>query len=449
MKVLNSAVVKAQIKVVIEDLEEVLRELKKVAAELRVIIEQIDDITARIDQEEARMKSLQLLKGREDSMSLFDPRGRPNGQSKIQTAHCSHISDITGGARSRTRCEYPDILVSSPPQFQHLRETAIVDTQLCYHSHTGEGGHRQYNTIDTSELRKMQSASCVETKSQTLRTRGECRYSPVGAESNTGDCESPKSCTLDRRRDSTAIRLVTMRNGPIRTDCTVTASSTSVSQLIESEEALETCRQDTHSYVLHGTRLMHTCSGKDCGGPSDAAGGDTDSVLTIESTERLVRSRPRPEEYSCGDSIGSSLSIPVYDETASMMKKSTSGCFSCAAASNTDSYEELAVTSCLTTRRTWRSQTVSDARRRFFRPKVELRNGTGIRYHSMDDHVMKSSDAHLRDSVGAHSALSGSQTWLVSTGSQTTEDISDVEADERVKNYLRDFVNLRDEITKL
>ncbi|XP_078574822.1 uncharacterized protein LOC144861011 [Branchiostoma floridae x Branchiostoma japonicum] len=446
MKVLNSAVVKAKIKVVIEDLEEVLQELKKVAAELRVIIEQIDDITARIDQEEARVKSLQLLKGREDSMmSLLDPRGRPNGQPKIQTTHCNHISDITGGARSRTRCEYPDILVSSPPQFQHLRETAIVDTQLFY-SLGAEGGHRQYNTIDTSELRKMQSASCVETKSQTLRTPGDCRYSPVGAESDTGDGQSRKSCTLDRRSDSATTRLVTMRNGPIRTVSAVNTSSTSVSKLIESEEALETCRQDTHSYVLHGTRLMHTCSGRDCGGHRDTS-GDSDSVLTIESTGRLVKGRTRNEEYICGDSTSSS-SISVHDETVSMMRKSTSGCFSCAAASNTDSNEELAVTRCLSTRRTWRSQTVSDARRRFFRPKVELRNGTGIRYHTMDDHVMKA-DTHFRESGGAHSVLTDSQTWLVSTGSQTTEDISDVEADERVKNYLRDFVNLRDEITKL
>ncbi|XP_078656579.1 uncharacterized protein LOC144902819 [Branchiostoma floridae x Branchiostoma belcheri] len=443
MKVLNSAVVKAQIKVVIEDLEEVLRELKKVAAELRVIIEQIDDITARIDHEEARMKSLQLVEGREGRMLLSDPRGRPNGQPKTQTAHCSHITDITGGARSRTRCEYPDILVSSPPQFQHLRETAIVDSHLYYSLGSGGGHGRQYNTIDTSELRKvMQPTTCVEAKSQTLRTRTECRYSPVGAECNTDDGPSRKSCTLDRRTDSlSTTRLVSLRNGPIRTDCAVTSSSTSVSKLIESEEALETCRQDTHSYVLHGTRLVHTCSGRDCGGP----GGDSDSVRTIESTERLVsRGRTRNEEYGCGDSIASS-STPVYGETVSTMKKSTSGCFSCAAASNTDSYEELAVTSCLTTRRTWRSQTVSDARRRFFRPKVELRNGTGIRYHTMDEKT----DTHVRDSGGAHSVLSDSQTWLVSTGSQTTEDISDVEADERVKNYLRDFVNLRDEITKL
>ncbi|CAH1254089.1 Hypp1305 [Branchiostoma lanceolatum] len=49
MKALNSSEVKAQVKTVIDDLENVLGELREVVTELRGIVDQIDTITARLD----------------------------------------------------------------------------------------------------------------------------------------------------------------------------------------------------------------------------------------------------------------------------------------------------------------------------------------------------------------------------------------------------------------
>ena len=200
-----------------------------------------------------------------------------------------------------------------------------------------------------------------------------------------------------------------------------------------------------HRHVLHGNTCGHTCHGN-TGGAHSGGGTDSDySTRVSDDLDTLSRRTVGEETFSFGHSTRSSLL--ASDENVLLTRQT--GCFSCSE-SNTDSQEEVSSGSCLTTSRTWRCRTVSDARRRFFRKKVELRNGIGIKYNTIG-HGPEKRDTE-RNSTGngrTCSALMCSRTRVVSTGSQTTEDISDIVAEERVKNYMKDYINLKDEITKL
>ncbi|XP_035667714.1 uncharacterized protein LOC118410263 [Branchiostoma floridae] len=433
MKLLDSVEVKAQIKVVLQDLDDVLHELKTVAAELRAIIQQMDDISARIDLEEELGKSSQLR-----TMSLPHPRGRPNGQKTARWGHYKHISDITGGWASRDRCEYPDILASRPQHFTALRETPILDSESLYPL-DDHARHRPYNTLDTSQLRKREFSPNVATKSQTFRPSRGRRASPIGAESESKGSLSPHKILKESQNlDTWAL---TLRNGPTTAYCVNKRGITPV----VSECPAAVHGPTAHRHVLHGNTCGHTCQGS-TGGAHSGGGTDSDySTRVSDDLDTLSRRTLGEDTFSFGHSTRSSLL--ASDENVLLTRQT--GCFSCSE-SNTDSQEEVSSGSCLTTSRTWRCRTVSDARRRFFRKKVELRNGIGIKYNTIG-HGPEKRDSE-RDSTGngrTCSALMCSRTRVVSTGSQTTEDISDIVAEERVKNYMKDYINLKDEITKL
>ncbi|XP_019638488.1 PREDICTED: uncharacterized protein LOC109480697 [Branchiostoma belcheri] len=438
MKLLDSVEVKAQIKVVLQELDDVLHELKTVAAELRAIIQQMDDISARIDLEEELGKSSHLR-----SMSLPHPRGRPNGEKTGRWGHYKHISDITGGWASRDRCEYPDILASRSQPFTALRETPILDSEPLYRVED-HGKYRPYNTLDTSQLRKRELAPTEATKYQTcLPSRGR-RASPIGAESDSKSSLAPHRTRqeADDLVSTTAMQALTLRNGPTATYCVSKRSSDPV----VSECAPDVHGHTAHRHVLHGTTCAHTYGST--GGAHSGGGWDSDNSTRLsDGLDTLSRRTAGEDTFSFGHSTRSSLL--ASHENVLLTRQAMSGCFSCTE-SNTDSQEEGGSGSCLTTSRTWRCRTVSDARRRFFRPKVELRNGIGIKYNTIG-HGAQKRDTR-RDSIGngkTCSVLMCSRTRVVSTGSQTTEDISDILAEERVKNYMKDYINIKDEITRL
>ncbi|XP_066274495.1 uncharacterized protein [Branchiostoma lanceolatum] len=440
MKLLDSVEVKAQIKVVLQELDDVLHELKTVAAELRAIIQQMDDISARIDLEEKLGKSSQLR-----SMSLPHPRGRPNGQKTARWGHYRHISDITGGWASRDRCEYPDILASRPQHFTAVRETPILDSESPYPL-DDYGKHRPYNTLDTSQLRRREFASTVAAKSQTFRPSRGRRASPVGAESDSQGSLPPHNTREESVElvSATAMRALALRNGPTTPYCVDSLNRRGNNPVVP-ECAADVHGHTAHRHVSHGTTCGHTCHGSTGGAHSGGATDSDYSTHVSDDLDTLSRRTAGEDTFSFGHSTRSSLL--ASDENV-LLRRQT-GCFSCSE-SNTDSQEEVGGGSCMTTSRTWRCRTVSDARRRFFRPKVELRNGVGIKYNTIG-HGAEKRDPK-RNSTGSGrtcSVLMCSRTRVVSTGSQTTEDISDIVAEERVKNYMKDYINLKDEITKL
>ncbi|XP_019614579.1 PREDICTED: uncharacterized protein LOC109462466 [Branchiostoma belcheri] len=123
MKALNSSEVKAQVKTVIDDLENVLGELREVVTELRGIVDQIDTITARLDIDGEGDTQAQV--NNPSPSAREPPNGRvtsPHHFELGQTEHADRRGQTPGGPTHSQNLPNGDLTVQ---ERQNIQASAV------------------------------------------------------------------------------------------------------------------------------------------------------------------------------------------------------------------------------------------------------------------------------------------------------------------------------------
>eukprot|EP00058_Branchiostoma_floridae_P016094 XP_002601582.1 hypothetical protein BRAFLDRAFT_85850 [Branchiostoma floridae] len=127
MKALNSSEVKAQVKTVIDDLENVLGELREVVTELRGIVDQIDTITARLDIDGEGEPQAQETNP--SSSAREPPNGRvtsPHHFELGQTEHADRRGQTPGGTAHNQHLLNGDLTAEQEHQNIHTAQASAI-----------------------------------------------------------------------------------------------------------------------------------------------------------------------------------------------------------------------------------------------------------------------------------------------------------------------------------